>query len=121
MALPNIHGGTRQVPVINPDISARLLEYAHRCGSGYLLATSTGKVERNAANRAGEHLRARGHHGFSPMALRNRWILDMAERIPASLLLQLADVCDLRVLADQRPLLPTYGIQHSIALLNENA
>ncbi len=76
-------------------------------------------MERNATNRIGEQLRARGHGTINAAALRNRWILDLADRVPAALLLQLADVVDVQVLADQRTQLPIYSIYRAIALMTE--
>lgn len=118
--LQNTAGGTRLVPVTDPDISSRLLALAKAKESDYLLPATTGEVERNATNRIGEQLRARGHRSISAAALRNRWILDLAARVPAALLLQLADVVDVQVLADQRTQLPTYGIHRAIALMTES-
>lgn len=118
--LPNHAGGSRIVPVADPETSARIIALARARGPGYLMASATGAVERNAANRAAEHLRDRGHRSVSATALRNRWVLDMAATVPAALMLQLADVIDTQILADQRHLLPTYGVQHAIALTKES-
>lgn len=117
--LQNTAGGTRLVPVTDPDISNRLSALAQSKGSDYLLPAAKGEVERNATNRIGEQLRARGHGSISAAALRNRWILDLADRVPAALLLQLADVVDVQVLADQRTQLPIYSIHRAIALMTE--
>jgi hypothetical protein len=117
--LPNTAGGTRLVPVTDPAISRRLLDHGRTKGSGYLWPAPKGEVERNATNRIGEHLRARGHRNINAATLRNRWILDLAANVPAALLLQLADVVDVQVLADQRDQLPTYGIHRAIALMTE--
>jgi len=117
--LQNRVGGTRLVPVTDPDISRRLLALAQSKGSDYLLPAAKGEVERNATNRIAEQLRVRGHRTINAAALRNRWILDLDERVPAALLLQLADVIDVQVLADQRGQLPTYGIHRAIALMTE--
>lgn len=118
--LRNTAGGTRLVPVTDPDIVQRVLDLSRAKGSEYLLPATNGQVERNAANRIGEQLRRRGFRNVSAAALRNRWILDLAARVPAALMLQLADVIDVQVLADQRTQLPTYGIQHTIALMTES-
>ncbi|PEG35269.1 hypothetical protein CQY20_22430 [Mycolicibacterium agri] len=118
--LRNTAGGTRLVPVTDSDISRRLLDLAHSKGSDYLLPAAKGQVERNATDRIGEQLRARSHGNINAAALRNRWILDLAERVPAALLLQLADVVDVQVLADQRDQLPTYGLHRAIALMTES-
>ena len=118
--LPNRAGGTRLVPVADPEISDRLLRQARATPSSYLLSTGNGDtVERNAANRVGEHLRAHGHRSINVAALRNRWLLNIAATVPAALMLQLADVTTAQILADQRDLLPTYDLRHAIALTKE--
>lgn len=117
--LPNNAGGFRYVPVFDKKVNARLLGLAARVGDGLVLAPTKDIAERNIANRVSERLRKRGYPGISATALRNRWILDLAERIPATLLVQLADVLDMRVLADQRGKLPRYKVRHTIAVLEE--
>ncbi|KAA0024910.1 hypothetical protein [Antrihabitans cavernicola] len=119
VALPNSAGGVRQVPVIDEAISARLIGLAARTGNGLVLAPSSEFAERNIVNRVSEHLRRRGYKGVDTAALRNRWILDLSERIPAALLMQLADVVDIRVLADQRDLLHRYKLRHAITVMME--
>ncbi len=119
VTLPNNAGGVRQVPVLDPGINGRLLALAARAGDDLVLAPNREFAERNIVNRIGEDMRRRGYPGPQPAALRNRWILDLAERIPAALLLQLADVLDIRVLADQRGQLPHYKVRHTITLLRE--
>jgi hypothetical protein len=119
VTLPNSAGGVRQVPVMDSGINARLLGLAARAGDGLVLAPDKEFAERNIVNRISEHLRRRGYPSVQPAALRNRWVLDLAERVPAALLLQLADVHDLRVLADQRGQLPHYKVRHAITILQE--
>lgn len=119
VTLPNNAGGVRQVPVIDSAISARLLELSARVGSGLVLAPDAEFAERNIVNRISERMRARGYPGFNVAALRNRWVLDLAERIPAALLVQLADLVDVRVLADQRDQLRRYKPRHTITLMME--
>ncbi len=119
VTLPNNAGGVRQVPVIDPAISARLIELSARVGSGLVLAPDAKFAERNIANRVSEQMRNRGYPGLNVAALRNRWVLDLAERVPAALLVQLADLVDVRVLADQRDLLPRYKLRHMITLMME--
>lgn len=118
--LPNQAGGSRLVPVADPVISERLLKLAAQVGTGFLMATTTGEVERNAVNRVGEHLREHGHRSINAAALRNRWVIEVGDRVPAALLMQLADSTTLQILADQRDQLPDYGLQHTIALTKEN-
>jgi DNA-binding PucR family transcriptional regulator len=119
VSLPNSAGGVRQVPVLDAGVNARLLALAARAGNDLVLAPNREFAERNIVNRIGEDMRRRGYPGLQPAALRNRWILDLAERIPAALLLQLADVLDVRVLSDQRGQLPHYKVRHTITLLQE--
>jgi hypothetical protein len=120
VTLPNIAGGTRQVPVADVEVSRRLLALARSRKWRFLLPSTNGEVERNATNRVAEHLRRRGYPGVDANALRNRWLLDMATRIPAALMLQLADVRTAQILSDQRDQLPTFGLQQAIALTKEN-
>lgn len=120
VSLPNNAGGHRQVPVADVEISQRLLALASTRKSGFLLRNANGEVERNATNRVAEHLRNRGYRGFDASALRNRWLIEMATRVPAALMLQLADVQTAQILSDQRDHLPTFALQHAIALTKEN-
>ncbi len=120
VALPNRAGGYRRVPVADPEASRRLLELAREQRSEYLLPATKGVVERNAANRISEQLRKHGHRSVSAAALRNRWVIDLAERVPAVLMLQLADVVDVQVLADQRRLLREFTLEQAITLIKEN-
>lgn len=117
--LPNRDGSSRSVPVADPDISARLIELGKATGANYLLAPPGCDVERNAANRISERLRDRGLKSLSAAALRNRWLLELAVRVPAALMLQLADVETAQILSDQRDQLPTYKLQHAIAITKE--
>ncbi len=119
VTLPNLGGGTRQVPVFDAVIGSRIADLANHVGDGLLLAPGRDEAERNAPNRISEHLRRLGYGGVSVTALRNRWVLDLAERVPAALLVQLADVVDTRVFADQRGQLPTYSLRHSVAVMGE--
>lgn len=119
VTLPNNAGGVRQVPVIDPAISARLLELSARVGSGLVLAPDAEFAERNIANRVNEKMRDRGYPALNIAALRNRWVLDLSERVPAALLVQLADLVDVRVLADQRDQLRRYKTRHMITLMME--
>lgn len=118
--LPNHNGGVRQIPVVDPKISARLLGLAARVADGLVLSPKAIAPERNSVNRVNSDFKRYGHPRIDLVALRNRWVLDLAASVPAALLLQLADVGDLRVLVDQRPLLPTFTIRHAITLLKEN-
>jgi hypothetical protein len=117
VTLPNHQGGVRQIPVVDPKTTARLLGLAAGVGDGLILAPNAANADRNIVNRINSDLRRHGHPAMDPIALRHRWILDLAQNVPAALLLQLADVGDLRVLVDQRPLLPTYKLRHAITIL----
>jgi hypothetical protein len=119
VTLPNLSGGVRAVPVTDPEISARLLDLAARAGDGLVLAPNAEFAERNIVNRVSEHLRRHGYPGINTAALRNRWALDLSERVPAALLVQLADVLDLRLLSDQREQLHRYKTRHAITLMME--
>lgn len=121
VALPNTAGGARQVPVLDTGINSRLIELAARVGDGLVLAPNAEFAERNIVNRISEQLTKKGYPPVRTAALRNRWILDMAERrIPTAMLLQLADVHDLRVLTDLRKELPHYKIRHAITIQQES-
>lgn len=119
VTLPNLSGGVREVPVLDAPIGGRIAAWADHVGDDLLLTPGRGKAERNAPNRVSEHLRRLGYGGVSVTALRNRWVLDLAERVPAALLVQLADVVDIRVLADQREQLITYRTRHAVTVMAE--
>jgi len=118
--LPNLAGGSRQVPVADREISERLIKLAASHGSRYLFASADGEVERNAANRVSERLTSRGLKPLSATALRNRWLVELATRVPAALMLQLADVETAQILSDQRDNLPHYDLMLAIALTKES-
>jgi hypothetical protein len=120
VCLPNLDGGTRQVPVGDPEISARLIAVAKAKGPRYLMATGDEEVERNVANRSAEKLRKRGLESITATSLRNRWLVEIAIRVPAALMLQLADVRTAQILSDQRDQLPTYELLHATALTKEH-
>lgn len=119
VALPNLGGGVRQVPVVDPAVSGRLLGLAAHLGDRLVLAPQATVAERNIVNRVSEQLRSHGHAGLDPVALRNRWVLDLAERVPAVLLQQLADLRELRILADERRSLTQFKLRHAITILTE--
>ena len=119
VTLPNHNGGVRQIPVVDPKISARLLGVSARVAGSLVLAPKAARAERNIVNRISSELREHGHPKIDPAALRNRWIVDLANTVPAALLLQLADLSDPRVIRDQKPLLSTFKIRHAITILKE--
>ncbi len=73
------------------------------------------RIGRNAANKVSESLIRRSDNGVNAAAVRRRWMLDLAETVPAALLMQLADVKELRVLAEQRHHLPSFEIHHGVS------
>lgn len=94
---------TREVPVVAPGRARRLLAAAAEVGPRPLLGLGRrDSVGKNVVNAPMAVLRNHGVAGICPESLRNRWILDLSERVPAVVLLQLAGVSDLRVLSDQR-------------------
>jgi hypothetical protein len=84
------------------------------------MATGDEEVERNVANRSAEKLRKRGLESITATSLRNRWLVEIAIRVPAALMLQLADVRTAQILSDQRDQLPTYELLHATALTKEH-
>lgn len=108
--LPNIAGGHRQIPILDPAKSRRILQRAKDVGDALLLAPG-GPAERNVTNRVTEHLKLRGHRGIDLKALRNNWILTTAERVPTTMFLQLADVSTTLCLASFRERFPRYGLR----------
>lgn len=119
VTLPNTGGGVREVPVLDRVISTRLLELAVYIGDRLVLAPQADVAERNIVNRISSDLRRHGHPGIDPVALRNRWVLNLATAVPAALLIQLVDTQDLRVIADHRKSLPHYKIRHIATILKE--
>ncbi len=117
VALPNLGGGVRHVPVIDPDISARLLGLAARVGDGLVLAPNGNGRERNFANRVNCHLKRHGYPTITAGALRNLWLQEWAERIPITLLFHLADVTGYQFPADQLDRRPQYKTRHAITLM----
>ena len=120
VTLPNHGGGVRQVPVIDRQIGARLLGLAAAVGPGLVLSPTSNTSERNIVNRINSDLRRHGHSGFDPIAMRHRWIVELSKTVPAALLLQLADIGDLRSLDDQRHMLPAYKLRHTITILQDS-
>ncbi|MGW0042221.1 hypothetical protein [Rhodococcus sp. NPDC003348] len=116
--LRNNAGGVRTVPVFDPALVERLAALSDYAGAGLVLAPTKAVTHRNEINRVAESLRELGHRGFNPLALRHRWMLETAERLPAAIVLQLADVIDLRVISDHRRL-PVYGLEYILETMSE--
>ena len=119
VTLPNLGGGVRQVPIVDPDISARLLALAARAGDGLVLAPNGNGQERNFVNRVNCHLKRHGYPTITAGALRNLWLQEWAERIPITLLFHLADVTGYQYPCDQLDRRPQYKTRHAITLMLE--
>ncbi|WP_312588911.1 hypothetical protein [Corynebacterium dentalis] len=110
----------RRVPVVNARKGRSILHAAQKVGKGFMYPpTVHGEVSRSAVSRLNDRLREYGYQGINACALRNRWILDMAQTpgIPAAALVQLAGPGALKVLNDQRDLLPTYSVEELSTIL----
>lgn len=116
--LRNNAGGVRTVPVFDHALVERLAALADYAGDGLVLAPHKQTTHRNEINRVAESLREQGHRGFNPLALRHRWMLEIAERLPAAIVLQLADVIDLKVISDHRRL-PVRGLDYVLETMSE--
>lgn len=119
VTLPNLGGGVRQVPIVDPDISARLLGLAARAGDGLVLSPKGNGQERNFVNRVNGHLKRRGYPTITAGALRNLWLQEWAERVPITLLFHLADVTGYQYPSDQLDRRPQYKTRHAITLMLE--
>lgn len=119
VTLPNLGGGVRQVPIVDPDISARLLALAARAGDGLVLAPGGNGQERNFVNRVNCHLKRHGYPTITAGALRNLWLQEWAERVPITLLFHLADVTGYQYPCDQLDRRPQYKTRHAITLMLE--
>ncbi|MFT3716472.1 MAG: hypothetical protein QM774_11140 [Gordonia sp. (in: high G+C Gram-positive bacteria)] len=119
VTLPNLSGGSRVIPVFDPAIARRLRLRAAYVGPEHLLLTGGLVGERNLANRTSERLKRHGYETVSCSALRGRWILTLSDSVPAALLMQLADLVDIRVLADQRDRLRRYDLAEAAVLTSE--
>lgn len=112
----------RRIPVLCPRRGHRLLTHATEVGTGTFFPLMTnGRVSRNVVNRLNDRLREYGFAGLDAVALRNRWIMDLAVTpgISTAAVLYLAGAGDLRVVADQLELLPTYSPEDLVAMLSE--
>lgn len=115
----NLPGGTRTVPVADPEMSQRLIALSAVRGSRFLITDGDEEIRKNTVNKIGEHLHKRGHGTINATALRHRWLMNLADTVPAALMMQLADISDIRLLASERHQLPTYGTQHAVAWVKE--
>ena len=119
--LTNVGGGTRLVPVADPAASDRLLAAAAERGTGHMMTFAGDKIGRNTANKVSEYLVRRGHEGLNAIAARHRWMLNLAQIVPAALLMQLADAGELRVLGEQRHLLSSFETLHAVSWVKGHA
>jgi len=117
--LANNAGGYRQVPVVSDSMIPRLLRIADLRGEQLLLSPDAETGERNLANRINERLRDRGYPTVSLIGLRYAWILRIADQIPATQMLQLADLVDTRVLADNRHRRDDYSLTDLVTSLTQ--
>lgn len=112
----------RRVPVLCPHRGHRLLSHATVVGTGtFFPLMANGKVAKNIVSKLNDRLRECGFAGLDARALRHRWIMDLAVTpgIPAAAVLYLAGAGDLRVVADQPEMLPTYCSEELAAMLSE--
>lgn len=112
----------RRVPVLCPHRGHRLLTHATEVGTGTFFPLMTnGRVSRNIVSKLNDRLREYGFVGLDAVALRNRWIMDLAltPGISAVAVIRLTGVRDLRVVADQPELLPKYSPEELAAMLLE--
>lgn len=120
VTLPRNAGGVREVPVTNPVRAARLLARAAEVGPHNSLLTGGDLPGQNAVSHVRDDIVRHGHRaGMSAAGLRNRWILDLAERVPAALLMQLSDLVDIRLLSEQRSSLHHYDKRAAAKFLIE--
>lgn len=93
VAATSPRGRDRRVPIVDEGKALRLLK--SRDGQrpdAYVLAPDGVHVERNAVNRLSERFVERGYPPIDFEAMRNRWVVDMAGRVPAAILTALADI-----------------------------
>ncbi|MBE5462798.1 hypothetical protein E3G70_000058 [Mycobacteroides abscessus] len=110
----------REVPVVAPGRAQRILAAALKAGPGPVLGLGVrDSVGKNIVNAPMAKLRDQGISGISPEALRNRWILDLASRVPAAVMLSMVGVRDLRVLSDQRNQLVLPKTVEAVRILQE--
>ena len=112
----------RRVPVLCPHRGHRLLTHATEVGTGtFFPLMSNGRVYKNIVSKLNDRLREYGFAGLDAVALRNRWIMDLAVTpgISTAAVLYLAGAGDLRVVADQPELLPKYSPEDLATMLLE--
>ena len=116
--LVNREGRERIVPALDPDAGEYLFARAQAVGSGLLI----GSPDKNALNRAQEHMRKRGVNiQFSVRALRYLWLLRLAElALPLAVSLRIADTWHTEVFIDIERSLRAYSIQDTLRLIDHS-
>lgn len=114
--LVNREGRERIVPALDPDAGEYLFARAQAVGSGLLI----GSPDKNALNRAQEHMRKRGVNiQFSVRALRYLWLLRLAElALPLAVSLRMADTWNTGVFIDIECSLRAYSIADTLRLID---
>lgn len=86
-------GRERRVPIVDEGKALRLMRSRDgQRADAFVLAPDGVHVERNAVNRLSERFVERGYPPIDFEALRNRWVVDIASRVPAAILTALADI-----------------------------
>lgn len=110
-----VTGLVRRVPVLEAAKGERLVARARDVGDGRTLLVGSRKNRVNAVQQQVQRQEPR--LTVSALRLRQSWIVGLANRVPAALLLQLADIGDTRMLAQLRPWMDTYDDQRAIQAL----
>lgn len=116
--LVNREGRQRIVPALDPDAAEYLYARAQAAGSDLLI----GSADKNALNRAQEHMRRRGVNvPFSVRALRYLWLVRLAElALPLAVSLRIADTWHTEVFIDIERSLRAYSIQDTLRLIDHS-
>ena len=116
MRLVNREGRQRIVPALDIDAAEYLFTRAQAVGSDLLI----GRADKNALNRAQEHMRRRGVNiRFSVRALRYLWLVRLAElALPLAVSLRMADTWNTEVFIDVERSLRAYSIQDTLRLID---
>ena len=114
--LVNREGRQRIVPALDIDAAEYLFTRAQAVGSDLLI----GRADKNALNRAQEHMRRRGVNiRFSVRALRYLWLVRLAElALPLAVSLRMADTWNTEVFIDVERSLRAYSIQDTLRLID---
>lgn len=115
--LVNREGRQRIVPALDVDAGEYLLERAQAAGNDLLIDSA----DKNALNRAQEHMRRRGVNvRFSVRALRYLWLVRLAElALPLAVSLRMADTWNTEIFVDIERSLRAYSLQDTLALIDQ--